>query len=126
MDLGALRELVECEIDSYIYAVPAGALGLPMSDEWVCSQLAEMRAALVEPRWTTILIRDTVEQMRGEADAELRQCVLVADDRSGYQLYYDPVPEDFVLAYSGEPPITFNVRGDAVGCFMSRCEQAGG
>jgi hypothetical protein len=120
MDFSELRDLVEGEIDSYIYAVPCGALGLPMSDEWVCSQLAEMRAALVEPRWGTILVRDTAEQMSGEASAELRECILVADDRNGYQLYYDPADDDFVLARSGEPPVTFNVRGDAVGCFMAR------
>lgn len=120
MDLDALRESLECEIDSYIYAVPAGALGQPMSDEWICSQLAEMRSALVQPRWASVLVRDTVEQMRGEADAELRQCILVADDRNGHELYFDPTAGDFVLAYSGEPPVTFNVRGDAVGCFMAR------
>ena len=120
MDFDQLRDSVESEIDSYIYAVPCGALGQPMSDEWICSQLAEMRAALVQPRWGTILVRDTAEQMSGAVAPELRQCVLVADDRNGYQLYYDPPAEEFVLARSGEPPVTFNVRGDAVGCFMAR------
>jgi hypothetical protein len=71
------------------------------------------RSSLVE-------IRDTGAQMRGEAAPLIRECFMVADDRAGYELYFDPVSNDFVLAYSGDPPSTFNVRGDAVGCFMAR------
>ena len=32
---------------------------------------------------------------------------------------YDPSPAPFVLA-CGDPPETFGVRGDVVGCFMAR------
>lgn len=81
--------------------------------------LSEMRIALVEPRWATVQIRDTIEQINA-AMPLLRECVLVADDREGYELYYDPEEKEFFLAYSGNPPTTFNVRGDAVGCFMAR------
>ena len=65
-------------------------------------------------------IRDSVAQIRGEEPASVRECFLVADDKAGYELYFDPSSNDFVLAYSGDPPSTFNVRGDAVGCFMAR------
>ena len=49
----------------------------------------------------------------------IRQCVLVAADGEGFELYYDPADEEFVLAM-GDPPRTIGVRGDAVGCFMAR------
>jgi hypothetical protein len=91
-----------------------------MPQEWVVRQLAEMRAALVDPVLRLIQISDSVEQARGESPPAVRECFLVADDRGGYELYFDPTSNDFVLAYSGNPPSTFNVRGDAVGCFMAR------
>jgi hypothetical protein len=120
MDLAALRATVEREIATYTYVVPPGTIGQPMPDEWVTSQLAEMRSALVAPTWKAVAIRDTIEQMRSEVEPELRQCILIADDRKGYELYFDPTAGEYVLAYSGDPPTTFNVRGDAVGCFMAR------
>ena len=120
MDLSAIREEVEREIASYVYAVPAGAVGRPASDAWVEAQLAEMSASLVQPIWRFIAIRDTFQQLTAQSEPEVRQCVLVADDRKGNELYYDPVENGYVLAHSGEPPATFNVRGDAVGCFMAR------
>lgn len=52
--------------------------------------------------------------------SESRRCVLVADDLAGFQLFDDPLEEDFVLAADGDPPETLGVRGDAVGCFMAR------
>lgn len=117
-DLEELQRLVLGEIESYRYEIPEGALGRPHSDEWVARQLGEMRAALVKPHWRVVEMRDTSESMTRETP-ELRRCVLVADDGNVYQLYYDPVEEDFVLAF-GDPPETFGVRGDAVGCFMAR------
>jgi hypothetical protein len=120
MDLDALRAAVESEIESYVYDIHPKAIGRPLSQEWVDAQLIEMRAALVEPAWRDIKIQDSYEQVIGSAECEIRSCVMVADDREGYELYFDPVHGGFVLAYSGDPPVTFNVRGDAVGCFMAR------
>lgn len=119
MDIASLRSFVEKEIDRYVYRVPEGALGTPMPQEWVRTQLTEFRRALVEPRWQTVLLKDTPDQWNANPPIE-RQCVLIADDKNGYHLYYDPEQNDFVLAYAHEPPTTFNVRGDAVGCFMAR------
>jgi hypothetical protein len=121
LNLEELQRLVLEELESYRYEVPADTLGRPHSDDWVARQLADMRAALVEPEWRIVEKRDTFEEA-GLDVPELRECVLVAVDSSpdGYaELYYDPVEDDFVLA-SGDPPQTFGVRGDAVGCFMAR------
>ena len=120
MDPRDLRRTIEQEIDSYIYERHPQAVGTPMPREWVTRQLGEMRAALVDPVLRRIQIRDSVAQIRGEEPASVRECFLVADDKAGYELYFDPSSNDFVLAYSGDPPSTFNVRGDAVGCFMAR------
>jgi hypothetical protein len=119
MDTRNLRRAIEQEIDSHVYEHHPAALGSPMPQEWVTRQLAAMRAALVEPVARLIKIRDTVAQQRGEEAPLMRECFLVADDRGSYELYFDPTSNDFVLAYSGNPPSTFNVRGDAVGCFMA-------
>lgn len=115
-----LRRRIEQEIDSYVYPRHVAALGTPMPQEWVTQQLAEMRTALVDPVLRSIEIRDSVAQLRGEEPPVVRECFLVADDKVGYELYFDPASNDFVLAYSGNPPSTFNVRGDAVDCFMAR------
>jgi CelD/BcsL family acetyltransferase involved in cellulose biosynthesis len=120
MNFTELRKQIEGEIASYVYEVPKSALGQAMPTEWVAAQLAEFKAALVEPARRVVAISDSTEQMLGRVKPELRECILVADDREGYELYYDPSQRDFVLAYSGNPPVTFNVRGDAVGCFMAR------
>jgi hypothetical protein len=119
MDISSLRTFVEKEIERYVYVVPEGAVGKPMPAEWVSAQLAEFRQALVEPRWQTVRIQDTPGQISATPPV-LRQCVLIADDRKGMHLYYDPDENDFVLAFADDPPTTFMVRGDAVGCFMSR------
>ena len=119
MDIASLRTFVEREIDEYVYGAPESAIGKPMSQEWVQQQLTELRQALVTPQWVAIQLKDTLHQMES-ASPILRDCVLVANDRNGIQLYYDPDQNDFVLAHSGDPPETFNVRGDAVGSFMAR------
>ena len=120
MDTRDLRRMVIQEIDSYVYQHHPAAVGTPMPQQWVTQQLAAMREALGEPVPRLIEIRDTVAQQQGVATPLMRECFLVADDKEGYELYFDPASNDFVLAYSGTPPSTFNVRGDAVGCFMAR------
>jgi hypothetical protein len=77
-----------------------------------------LRAALVKPEWRVVSKRDTFEEVERDTP-KLRQCALVAEDDE-FQLYYDPLDEEFCLASFGDPPETFGVRGDAVGCFMSR------
>jgi hypothetical protein len=121
IDLKEVQRLVLDALDSYEYEVPAGALGRPHAEDWVARHLEEMRGALVEPEWQVVVQRDTPDGRPREVP-EIRACVLVALDPSpdGYaELYYDPVEGEFVLA-SGDPPETFGVWGDAVGCFMAR------
>jgi hypothetical protein len=120
MDLIALRFAIENELENYVYEIHSDAIGQPLPQEWVDAQLAAMRSALVQPIWRDIRIQDSYEQVTGTAECEIRPCVLVAADGEGYELYFDPAQGNFVLAYSGNPPVTFNVRGDAVGCFMER------
>jgi hypothetical protein len=121
VDLGALRRYVESQIDGYIYVVPEGAVGQPMGQDWLKAGLQKMRESLVDPYWIDVRIGDTWEQihMRVE-ELEMRRCAVVADDREGTLLLWDPVTGEFVLAsnHSGQLG-TFNVRGDAVGCFLA-------
>jgi hypothetical protein len=114
IDLRELQRSVLDELESYQYDVPDAALGRPRSDEWVGRQLAEIRRALVKPEWRVVDMSKTAHP------SGVRQCVLVADDRNGNQLYYDPVEREFFLASDGDPPEAFGVSGDAVGCFMAR------
>jgi hypothetical protein len=120
MDLVALRKSVEAEIDSYVYELPDGSVGTPLPNDWIEAQLCEMRNALVEPAWETIGIGDSVDQIIGKEPINQRQCVLIADDKKGYQLYFDPKEKNFVLAYSTDGLPTSFLRGDAVGCFIAR------
>jgi hypothetical protein len=120
MDLMALRHALEKEIAEHVCEAHSAAIGLPMSPEWVREQLADMRDALVDPHWREILVRNSACQITGNEEAELRECILLADDRRGHELYFDPVTRDYFLAFSGEPPATFAVRSDAVSCFMAR------
>ncbi len=120
MDLVALRVAVELEIENFAHSTQPDAFGDPMPREWVDAQLTEMRAALVTPIWRDIRVQDAYDQVYGASDHEIRRCVLVADDGDGYELYFDPSQAGYLLAYSGSPPVTSGVRGDAVGCFMAR------
>ncbi|MCB1935282.1 MAG: hypothetical protein KDF59_05010 [Nitrosomonas sp.] len=120
MNLIELRHQIEAEIASYVYKVPEGAVGNPMTSEWVAEQLAEFKSALVAPILRKIRIADSVSKKLGEKGSEYHECVLVADDRNGYQLYYDPQHKDCLLAFSDQTPPTAFLRGDAVGCFMAR------
>jgi hypothetical protein len=118
--LTKLRIAVEAEIDQYVYDVPEGTAGLPWSVDKVRIELAEMRGALVDPYWTEVEIRDTFSQVK-EEQGKLLRCAVVAEDRRGYLLLWEPVRRDFFLAQAREGvPCTFGIRGDAVGCFLSR------
>ena len=86
----------------------------------VDAQLSLMRAALVQPIWRDIRIQDSHGHLVGAVECETQSCVLIADDGEGHELYFGPAQSNFVLAYSGNPPVTFNIRGDSVGCFMAR------
>lgn len=116
VDLTFLAMRVRREVNDFAILAPRpDQLGVPLPAAWFEEGLHHLRNALVDPYW-----------------AEPRYCwtesetphavVVVADDAEDYLLAFDPTPEgDFVLVYrrGGELAIT-NIRGDAVGCFLSR------
>src|SRR5688572_2215203 len=80
MSLAELRQQIEAEIEDYVYDdVPSSAVGSPWPREKVEAQLSELRSSLVDPKWESVVIRDTPEQIRAEAPP-VRHCILVADD----------------------------------------------
>jgi hypothetical protein len=116
-DLEDLRRFVESEVDSYIYEVSGESVGNPWSDQKVQTGIQRMRAALVEPYWTDVELRDTYVLPTPPLK---RRCAVVADDGRGTLLLWDPETEYFVLAdRDGADLFTYNVRGDAVGCFLA-------
>jgi hypothetical protein len=118
--LSYLRLSVERQIDEYVYVLPDCAIGGPIPPERIAAGLAEMRASLIDPYWVDVEIRDTFEQC-GMSSGPRRRCVAVADDRKGMRLLFDPAEQSFVLAQRTDTGlVTFNVRGDAVGCFLAR------
>jgi hypothetical protein len=118
--LSYLRQSVEKQIDEYVYVLPDWAIGNPTPPEKIAAGLAEMRASLTDPYWIDVEIRDTFEQC-GMSSGPRRRCVVVADDRKGMWLLFDPAEQSFALAQRTDTGfVTFNVRGDAVGCFLSR------
>ncbi len=49
------------------------------------------------------------------------RCAMVADDREGVLLAFDPVVPGFLLVQHRRGALrSFGVNGDAVGCFMAR------
>jgi hypothetical protein len=120
LTLANLKTAVETEIARYVYSCPPDAIGLPWSSEKISSKLAEMRNALVDPYWLNVELRDSFEQI-ALPEPVVQRCVVVADDRRGFLLLWDPVKCDFFLAQRSDGlPTSIGVRGDAVGCFLSR------
>ena len=118
--LDALRHEVKAALDGYEYSAPGNTIGNPMSDKSVQAGLDEMRAALVQPYWLDVELRDSFEQTK-MATAPTRRGAVVADDHKGVLLLFDPVEEEYVLAQRTDRGFaTFGVRGDAVGCFLAR------
>ena len=104
----AARVLAELEA----YGVPEHdprALGTPLPPEWFIENLGKMRDSLVAPY-----------PLRLEWAA--RDVLVVADDKEGSLLAYDPGEEgEFALLLRENNQIyDCHVRGDAVGCFLSR------
>jgi hypothetical protein len=114
-----LRREVERQILEYVYEVPAGAVGTPLPADEIRALLDAMRLHLVEPRWEEVHICNTAEEIRTGVGVR-RMCVTIAED-NGYVLVFDPVDEEYHLAWRSEHGLgTWGVRGDAVGCFLAR------
>jgi hypothetical protein len=117
MDFQNLARQVRDEIDSF--GVPAAhpdQLGKPLPPEWYEAGLLEMRAALVEP-----YSQEVADHHMRPGEVLVRTVVIVADDGDQALLAFDPNPDgDFALVWRPERENGIsNIRGDAVGCFLS-------
>ena len=59
---------------------------------------------------------ETLSRSSEERHLRLSENALWWQIQRGLRTLLDSASDDFVLAYPGNPPSTFNVRGDAVGC----------
>ena len=116
---GRLRRDVEKEIREYVYPRSVASVGLPWNEGQVWSGLAKMRRALVDPYWAEVQVRETLEEINLGRASKIT-CAVVADDREGTLLVWDPAEDEFLLAMKVEGDLnSIGVRGDAVGCFLA-------
>lgn len=123
VDLGRLAEQVRDALSAYV--IPPrhpDAVGEPLPDAWFVTGLEEMRAALVTPFW--LRMRDLDPETGGLV---ILNVAVVAEDDAGYFVAFDPSADgEFVLAMREVHPeteinaVACGLRGDAVGCFLSR------
>jgi hypothetical protein len=109
-DPQAIAARVRNELDHYGVPEPdPRALGTSLPPEWFIKNLKEMREALVDP----YLLR---------LEWAGRDVLVVADDKDGSLVAYDPCEEgEFALLLRENNEIyDCHVRADAVGCFLSR------
>jgi hypothetical protein len=118
MNLDQLARQVASAIETYGVPDPhREQLGSPLPPEWFEAGLAAMRCALIPPYLVEVKDFDT------EPGRTLsRNVVVVADDAVETLLAFDPNPAgDFVLVWRRPDQLALsNIRGDAVGCFLSR------
>jgi len=120
VDLDSIQLRVRREIDQYVYRVPSGAIGTPWSDSKVQSHLKDLRDSLVPPYLATVRMSQPFS-MIGSDVYEDRECVIVADPKDGYLLFYDPVEDNFGVADQRDDSLfDLGIPGDAVGSFMAR------
>lgn len=118
IDLAALGVRVRQDLETYeIPAHDPTALGSPLPRDWFEQGLADMRVALVAPYLAEV--EDFDEAQGGRFS---RQVPIVADDGGAMLLAYDPGPQDdfALVGREGNQLKIYNIRGDAVGCFLSR------
>ncbi len=124
MNKEELQQYCVKELAEYEYSVSEGALGNPWSTEKVEAQLKECASAIVEPYQELIVLRDTVEQMKSKSPIVCKAWV-VANDKKGYLVFYNPNVEEFGLASylpgsESSMAQSIGVSGDFVGTFMAR------
>jgi hypothetical protein len=111
-----IAAIVERQISDFRYDPAEGTIGTPFSSERVASEIALLRASLVEPQLATVEI--------GPPDSgPRRQLWLITRTlENGYLVVFDPESQRFGLAVASEdpPPETVAVWGDLVSTFMAR------
>lgn len=119
MSVQELRERIAHELATFTYAVPAAAIGRPLSPAAVQESLRQLRHALVEPYLVEVERRDTFEEVTSAAAARASVWV-VAHGAPDTLVFYDPERDTFGLARRGARGlITFGVYGDLVDTFMA-------
>ena len=114
-----LRRELEQQISGYVYEVPEGAIGSPLSADEIRAHLNSMRLCLIDPRWEEINLCNTPEESLTGVGLK-RMCVTMAED-GGYVLVFDPIDEQYHLAWRSEHGLgTWGIRGDGVACFIAR------
>lgn len=117
-DFNQLARRVAEEVETYVIPEPhPEQLGSVLPAAWFEAGLAEMRQALVAPYPLEVNDYDS------EPGSVLtRSVIVVADDKAGTLVAFDPDPAgDFVLVWTHPDQMALsNIRGDAVGCFLSR------
>ncbi len=113
-----LRRELDRQISGYVYEVPAGALGNPLPADVIRTYLNSMRLCLVEPHWEEVEICTSEGSFSGTGVR--RMCVTMAEDQ-GYVLVFDPVEEQYHLAWRSEHGLgTWGICGNGVECFIAR------
>lgn len=110
VDPNAIAARVLSDLEAYgIPEHDPRALGSALPPEWFVENLGKMRGALVKPYLLHL-------------DWAARDVLVVADDKEGSLVAYDPCEEgEFALLLRENDQIyDCHVRGDAVGCFLSR------
>lgn len=121
MEAAEPEQLVGRQIAEYDYQVPDGAIGNPFSPEKVERYLDDLRDSLVRPYLQQIELLDTKKQVDAP-NPIFAEYWIVADDRNGGLVCFDPDANEFLLAHQLENDrvATIGVRGDLVGVFMAR------
>ena len=124
MNKEELQQYCMRELAEYEYSVSKGAIGNPWPTEKVEAQLKECAAAMVEPYQEQIELRDTFEQLEAKPPI-LCEVWVVADDKKGNIVFYNPNTEEFGLAQyfpgvDSDMAQSIGVNGDFVGTFMAR------
>jgi len=114
-----LRRELEHQLAVYKYEAPKNSLGIPLPPNEVRDLVSSMRLCLVEPHWEEVNICNAPQESRIGFGVR-RMCVIMAEDE-GYVLVFDPIDEDYHLAWRGENGLgTWGIRGNGVECFIAR------
>ena len=122
MDRDTVRSLVQHELATYSYELPAAGttMGVPWSEEKDKAYVEKLKTALVEPYLQRFELREPYEQIKNPQPTYGEFWVVVEGET--YCEWYDPATGDFGLGMrvsGSEIPISIGVRGDLVGVYCA-------
>jgi len=112
-----IESIIRRELEEFRYEAPSETIGVPWSSERVESELAALRAALIQPRLAPVAIADD-----GSPGPERQLWLITKPVENAYLVVFDPAAHRFGLAVAGSsgPPQTVAVWGNLVSTFMAR------